>query len=121
MLYTQKTDKVKNKTKPPPTTTNLNHSGTKTKMSKNIIEFILYGPLTAEHGAWTQEWFVYPVRCGWRKSASNYQLQIASGLGLGVTGEGSGNGVLCLLPSQCWDLIWLRPVQALCMQSLSSL
>lgn len=56
--------------------------------SKYAIEFVLCWPSTAVHVTYPQVEFVSPVRCSWRKLFFHlqvgYQLEIASGLGMGV-------------------------------------
>jgi hypothetical protein len=52
----------------------------KKEKSFDVIEFIFCCPSTAEHGAYSDEWFASLVRPSWRKRIFHLQLEVASGL-----------------------------------------
>lgn len=79
------------------------------KPSKNNIVFVLCWPSTSGHGAFPNEWFVYPVRLHQRKWISLYKRPV---LGI-VSGLEMEAGVH--FRSQSWDPIWHGHVQALWM------
>lgn len=73
----------------------------KQKPTKKNMQFVCIGQLLLGMGAAPGVWLIHPAMLFWGKTdfpfASGDQLQITSRLRLG--------------PSQCWNLIWLEPVQ----------
>ena len=75
-------------------------------LSPVTIEFVLCWPFTVGHGGVSLRVVCIPNDILLGEISFSFvnmcQLEIASGLGLGACAH---------VPSQCWDPIWVRPVQ----------